>query len=248
MANDVKWTDWRSAEIDDHQSPLPATEPTSAVLQLLGCVLGLVGLTVVLPGPGSWARLVSGIHAGTPGLVAVGAAAEAAILVIAAALAWALLVWVLAVWIAAVAGRLPGAPGRYGRAIVRRIAPAAAGRIIATAVGVSLLAGTSACAAPVMADLGSDPSAEVVSASTTASTPASLGGGAGVVDSATSTAPATSTTTAGVSQLDDVLASISIDWPAVAAPSSTVPPRRRRPRRPRQPRRPRRPRQPRHRR
>ena len=39
----------------------------------------------MLPGPGSWPRLLSAVATGTPGLVSVGAAAEAAILVVAAA-------------------------------------------------------------------------------------------------------------------------------------------------------------------
>jgi hypothetical protein len=225
MSNDVKWTDWRSSEIDVPQSAGiagTATRPASAVSQLLGCVVGLIGLSVVLPGPASWTRLLIEVPTRTTGLVSVGAAAEAAILVIAAALTWALLIWVLAVWIAAVAGRLPGAPGRCGRAVVRRIAPSAAGRIVAAAVGVSVLAGTSACAVPEIADLGSDASTEVVSTSSTASTPASLGGGAGVVGSAT-TAPATAPSTpVNASDLADVLSSITIDWPAVAAPTSTV--------------------------
>ena len=219
MANDVKWTDWRSFETDEQQSAGAGTNPRTALLQLLGCVIGLSALTVVLPGPASWVGVLTGGPVVTPGLVSIDAAAETAILVTASVLVWLLLAWVLAVWFAAIAGRLPGAPGRCGRALLRRIAPAAAGRIVAAAVGMSLLAGTSACAVPAMGDLGSGASTPVLAEPTTTATPAPLGGGAGVVDTAGSTAAATPATTDPAS-LADILSSISIDWPAVDSPTS----------------------------
>ena len=221
MANDVKWSDWRSFETDEKPSAGTGTNQRTALLQLVGCVIGLGALTVVLPGPASWVGVLSGGSVATPGLVSIDAAAETAILVTASVLVWLLLAWVLAVGIAAIAGRLPGAPGRCGRALLRRIAPAAAGRIVAAAVGVSLLAGTSACAVPAMGDLGSGASTPVVAGSTTAATPAPLGGGAGVVDTAGSTAAATPATTDPAS-LADILSSISIDWPAVDTPTSAA--------------------------
>ena len=221
MANDVKWSDWRSFETDEKQSAGAGTNPRTALLQLLGCVIGLGALTVVLPGPASWLGVLSGGPVATPGLVSIDAAAETAILVTASVLVWLLLAWVLAVWVAAIAGRLPGAPGRCGRALLRRIAPAAAGRIVAAAVGVSLLAGTSACAVPAMGDLGSGASTPVVAGPTTTATPAPLGGGAGVVDTAGGTAATTPATTDPAS-LADILSSISIDWPAVDTPTSAV--------------------------
>ncbi len=221
MANDVKWSDWRSLETDEKQSAGAGTNPRTALLQMLGCVIGLGALTVVLPGPATWVGVLSGGPVATPGLVSIDAAAETAILVTASVLVWVLLAWVLAVWIAAIAGRLPGTPGRCGRALLRRIAPAAAGRIVAAAVGVSLLAGTSACAGPAMGDLGSGASTPVVARPTTTATPAPLGGGAGVVDTAGSTAAATPATTDPAS-LADILSSISIDWPAVDSPTSVA--------------------------
>jgi hypothetical protein len=219
MANDVKWTDWRSFETDEQQSTGAGTNPRTALLQLVGCVIGLSALTVVLPGPASWFGVLSGDPVVTPGLASIDAAAGTAILVTASVLVWLLLAWVLTVWFAAIAGRLPGAPGRCGRALLRRIAPAAAGRIVAAAVGVSLLAGTSACAVPAMGDLGSGANTPVVAGPTTTATPAPLGGGAGVVDTGGGTAAATPATTDPAS-LADILSSISIDWPAVDSPTS----------------------------
>ena len=221
MANDVKWTDWRSSDVEDALPEAVGTNPRTALLQLLGCVVGLSALALVLPGPVSWVDALSGRQTGTQGPVSITATAETAILVTASVLVWLLLAWVMAVWIAAVAGRLPGAPGRCGRALLRRIAPATAGRIVAAAVGVSLLAGTSACAVPALGDPGSGASTGAVATSITTSTPAPLGGGAGVVDTATSTAAATPTATDPAS-LDDVLSSISIDWPAVGSPTGAV--------------------------
>ena len=226
MANDVKWSDWRSSEIDGVQPAAAGTNPRAAFLQLLGCVVGLAVLAVVLPGPASWLDELSGVPSVSDELVSVGGTADTAILVTASVLVWLLLAWVLAVWIAAVAARLPGAPGRYGRAMLRRIAPAMAGRIVAAAVGVSLLAGTSACAVPAMGDPGSSTSAGVVAGESTTSTPAPLGGAAGVVDPATGSSAATPTA-GNPAALEEVLASITIDWPAAAstqtAPPETVP-------------------------
>ncbi|MET0965796.1 MAG: hypothetical protein ABWZ02_05335, partial [Nakamurella sp.] len=92
--------------------------------------------------------------------------AEQAVLLAASVLVWVLLLWSIAVAGALIAAGLPGLPGRCGRILLRRIAPAAAGRLLAAAVGVSLLAGTSACAAPWAA--GSQPDGSTATSSSAA--------------------------------------------------------------------------------
>ena len=186
MSNDVKWTDWRSSDVvADRHATSDTANARTAWLQLLGCVLGLGLLAAGLPGPRS---LLSFLTDGVadPGRSALpGASAQAAILATAGLVVWVLLIWTVAVCAAAVAGRLPGAPGLIGRSVLRRIAPAAAGRLVAAAVGVSLLAGTSACAAPAIAgDSGS--SAAAVGSQSPGTTSVPVGDGSGVVDPAAS--------------------------------------------------------------
>jgi len=163
MSNAVKWTDWRSFEPNGHRSESRRSAWLSR-LQFAGCVIGLAGLAAVLPAPGSWPAQLAGPHTVAGERVAVVAVAEQAVLLAASVLVWALMLWSIAVAGALTAAGLPGLPGRYGRILLSRIAPAAAGKMIAAAVGVSLIAGTSACAAP-WATAGSQPDATAIGSS-----------------------------------------------------------------------------------
>jgi hypothetical protein len=186
MSNDAKWTDWRSSGVVTEPPPARRTSAVRAAwLQLVGCVFGLALLAVGLPDP----RSLLGVVTGSADLVTdrglAASTAQTAILATAGLVVWVLLIWSVTVCGTALAGRLPGTPGSIGRSLLRRIAPAAAGRLVAAAVGVSLLTGTSACAAPAMAALGGGSTEAVTSQDAgTASVP--VGGGSGVVDSAVS--------------------------------------------------------------
>ncbi len=195
-----------------------------------GLRLGLGLLAAGLPGPRSLLSFVTDGVA-DPGRSALSeASAQVAILATAGLVVWVLLIWTVAVCAAAVAGRLPGAPGLIGRSVLRRIAPAAAGRLVAAAVGVSLLAGTSACAAPAIAgDSGS--SAAAVGSQSPGTTSVPVGDGSGVVDPAasagstiasTSPVPEASTPVPAVPSTDAVIPSIVIDWPDAAGPTVTA--------------------------
>jgi len=168
MSNAVKWTDWGSVGSKDQSSKTRHARWVGR-LQFAGCVLGLAGLAAVLPAPGMWPDQLAGLQQVPGERVAVVAVAEQAVLLAASVLVWALLLWSIAVAGALTAAGLPGIPGRCGRVLLSRIAPAAAGRLIAAAVGVSLIAGTSACAAP-WATAGSQPGAATESSSTSAET------------------------------------------------------------------------------
>ena len=144
-------------------------------LQFAGCVIGLTALAAVLPAPGTWPSQLTGLHAVTGERVAAAAVAEQAVLLAASVLVWLLLLWSIAVAGALTAAGLPGLPGRCGRILLRRIAPAAASRLLAAAVGVSLIAGTSACAAPWAAGIsqpgGSTETSSLAANGTTTDTP-----------------------------------------------------------------------------
>jgi LysM domain len=216
MANKLKWTDWGSVDVERISIDAPTSSLRTARAQVAACLLALAGLAVVVPGPASWGSRLSDQASRAAVSSQIGSAVEAAVLVVAGVVVWALLLWVAVVWLAAIAGSLPGPAGRKGRAVLRRIAPAAAGRIVAAAVGVSLLAGTSACAVPSMSAASSAVSSTVQSATESAgqtvsgdatTIPVPSGGGTGM---ATPTALDEST-----------LPTVSIDWPA---PDSQVAP------------------------
>lgn len=100
--------------------------------RLLGSTAALAGLAVFLPAPWNWFRPA-----------AVGEdPVQLAALTAGAGLVWALLGWAVLVGLATLAARLPGGVGRMGRALLRRIVPGAARRMLLIAVGVSLLGGT----------------------------------------------------------------------------------------------------------
>jgi hypothetical protein len=190
MSNELKWTDWGSAGVRAPTMSGGGT-PTgrSPWPPFLGCLAGLVVLTTAVPGPTSWASASFGDQPAA----SFGGAAQEALLLTAGVIVWTLLAWGVAVGCIAALGHLPGTTGRVSRAVLDRVAPAAAGRLVAATLGVSLLAGTTACAAPVMA--GSDPTTAAAAASSAA---------------ASSTDPA-----ASVEASDGP--SIDIDWPLTTA-------------------------------
>lgn len=196
MSNVVKWTD------SDTEPPGPVAGTgmrRSPWTTFLGSLVGLAVLAAALPGPASWASTLAGapIEVGTG--TGADSAAETALLVAAGAIVWSLLGWGVLVSGVAILGRLPGAPGHLGRVILRRIAPAAAGRLVVATLGVSLLAGTTACAAPALA--GSD-----VTAASTA-----------IPSNSTAATTPTPTTSGSVQDVP----SIDIDWPMVVASAPT---------------------------
>jgi hypothetical protein len=65
----------------------------------------------------------------------------APLLALLALVAWALLAWLVAVTAAVSATRLPGAAGLAGRALARRVAPAAVRRVLELALGLTVAAG-----------------------------------------------------------------------------------------------------------
>ncbi len=135
MANDVKRTN-------------TAPKQWSARLTLLLCLGVLAVLVTQLPDP---AQIVDTLTGGAPTAADVlGSLAtiQSMLLATAGLIAWLLVAWVVAVLVIGLAARLPGGGGRRARRLLPRIAPAAIGRLVATAVGVSIIAGTAACAAP----------------------------------------------------------------------------------------------------
>ena len=132
----------------------------AAWAKLLCCLAALVVLAMALPGPGDLASTVvdtvTGVGQGSDRAVGVRTpdaaagflnTAEHAVLLAAGLIVWVLLVWALAIAIIAGLGRLPGTGGRAARKALRRIAPAAAGRLVIAAVGVTAIAGAAGCAA-----------------------------------------------------------------------------------------------------
>lgn len=188
MANAVKRNDQLPSRSVD-------TGTRSARLTLLMCLAGLAVLVTQLPGPGE--ALAAFTEAAAPvGAAAPLAAVQSILLITAGLTAWLLVVWLVIVVTVGLLARLPGRPGRRARRLLPRIAPAAIGRLVAAAAGVSLIAGTAACAAP-----GGAPAAGGV-ASTSATT-------------TVSTAPATPSPATSEG-------SVTIDWPDPAAPTKAT--------------------------
>ena len=235
MSNKLKWTDWSSIGVESPRSESIASQACSARAQLAGCLLSLCVLAAVVPGPATWGSLLTEVTAGVAMSSPIGTAAEAAILVTAGVAVWSLLAWLVVVGAAAVLGRLPGAAGRPGRVVLQRIAPAAAARILVTAVGVSLIAGTSACAVPAMTTAGSSSPASTASGSPVA---VSSGGGTATGVAAASELPGssgvarpppvvpdpvtgdTAANTAPPVDSANPVGTITIDWPDTAGPAS----------------------------
>ena len=158
-------------------------------------LLGLGTLALLLPGPFPLT--------GTTATVA-GAVTEQALLSAAGLAVWALLGWHLLILTTALLGRLPGRTGRGCRTLLRRLAPWTASRVVAAAVGLTLLSGTSACAAGL----------------------APGGDGAGSTTESGSTSIADTGSPQDPSAAADsgrVIASMSIDWPATGSAVVTAP-------------------------
>ena len=127
-----------------------APERRTAVGAVAASLAGLGGLTLLLPGPFALTGSTSAVT---------GSAIGQALLSAAGMTVWALLGWHLLIVATALLGRLPGRIGRGGRALLRRLAPWTAARVVAAAVGLTLLSGTGACAAGLTpADDGAGPS------------------------------------------------------------------------------------------
>ena len=108
-----------------------------------------VGFALAAPSPRSAVHLAASSPASAQDLDAATAPLVGAL----ALLGWAVLAWLLATACLLLAGRLPGAAGRFGRLLATAVAPAVVRRTLAVALGLSLAAGTPAAwAAP-----GADP-------------------------------------------------------------------------------------------
>lgn len=116
--------------------------------RLSGLLLALTGLATQLPAPLDVVRLLGGRGAseGAGGPFGQGPL-DAAALTVVAAMVWLMLGWTAAICGAAVLARIPGVLGRFGRAALPGIAPAAIRRVLIAGVGVSVFAGAAACAA-----------------------------------------------------------------------------------------------------
>ncbi len=120
----------------------------SARTALTACLALLVLLATQLPDP---VQVVSVLVGSTPSPVDAAAplaAVQSILLITAGLIGWLVLAWTLAVVAIGLMARLPGRPGRRARRLLPRIAPASFGRLVAAALGVSLIAGTAACAVP----------------------------------------------------------------------------------------------------
>ena len=184
MANAVKHNDQGS----DRRV---ATGGLSARLTLVICMAVLAALVTQLPDPVQVMSVITGSGPSPVDAAAPLAAVQAILLITAGLIAWLLVAWALLVVLVGLLTRLPGRSGRRARRLLPRIAPASVGRVVAAAVGVSVIAGTAACAAP--------------------------GGSTAAVGTAASTASPVPTTSPAADPADG---SITIDWPAPASPAA----------------------------
>ena len=184
MANAVKRND---------QAPAlrVATGGRSARLTLVICMAVLAALVTQLPGPVQVLSVITGSGPSPVDAAAPLAAVQAILLITAGLIAWLLVAWALLVVAVGLLTRLPGRSGRRARRLSPSIAPASVGRVVAAAVGVSLIAGTAACAAP--------------------------GGSTAAFGTAATTASPVPTTPPAVDPADG---SITIDWPTPASPAA----------------------------
>ncbi len=98
----------------------------------------------MLPTPGALTRAVLG-----GGMTGLGTGpVDQAVLFVAGLTVWALLGWLLLIAACAVVARAPGSAGLAGGRLLRRIAPAAAGRLVAATLGVAVLGGVTGCSFP----------------------------------------------------------------------------------------------------
>jgi hypothetical protein len=151
----------------------------SARLRLSACVVALAVVLTQLPGPAEVLDVLTGAVAPPTATGTPLAAVESVLLITAGLLAWLLAAWAVVVFGVGLFARLPGRSGRRARWLLPRIAPASVGRLVLAAVGVSLIAGTAACAAPATAGPAAGPVATAETAgsavTSTWSTPAPTG-------------------------------------------------------------------------
>src|SRR6478609_7534280 len=197
MANDVKRNDRPSFPLTDARAAPPTG---SARLTLLACVVALAALLTQLPGPAEALDVLTGATAVPVSPNAPLAAVQSILLITAGLLVWSLAGWAVVVLGVGLFARLPGRSGRRARRLLPRIAPASVGRLVLAAVGVSLIAGTAACAAP-----GTTGPAAAAGTSIGAwSTPAT---------------PSTSPTSSAPSPGE----AVSIDWPESSTAPTPIP-------------------------
>lgn len=191
-------------------------------------LVALAGLTLSLPSPTDLAQAVTG-GTGVPTEAAAqaGNPLEWATLAAAGLLVWGLLGYGVLVGATAVLAAAPGAAGRSARHWLRRIAPAAAGRLVVVGAGACVLAATSACAP------GATDSADGASLSGAAgalSFAGSSGSGStasGATDSAaTATGSTASATTPGGASgtVAAPLEPLDIGWPSGSGSQATSAP------------------------
>ena len=123
----------------------------SARLRLSACVVALAVVLTQLPGPAEVLDVLTGAVAPPTATSTPLAAVQSVLLITAGLMAWLLAAWAVVVVGVGLFARLPGRSGRRARRLLPRIAPASVGRLVLAAVGVSLIAGTAACAAPATA-------------------------------------------------------------------------------------------------
>ena len=203
MANDVKRKNQPSFE-----PPRPQSDPTTpARLTVLACVVALAALLTQVPTPAQVLDVLTDAAAVPTSPSAPLAAVQSILLTTAGLLAWLIAAWAIVVLGLGLIARLPGRSGRRARRVLPRIAPASVGRLVLAAVGVSLIAGTAACAAPDTAVRAADRT--TVGATAAVSTPS---------------APST----AGMSPTLPPTGSFTIDWPDPsldpAGPQTPAPP------------------------
>jgi LysM repeat protein len=169
MSNDVKRIDQGSGCSIDAETHPPAAP---ARLTVLACLIALAVLLTQLPGPMQALAELTGTAAARATGVPL-AAVQSMLLITAGLLTWLLAAWAVVVLGVGLIARLPGRSGRRARRLLPRIAPASVGRLVLAAVGVSLIAGTAACAAPGSA--GTPAGGSTVTATTAPSAPSPSG-------------------------------------------------------------------------
>ncbi len=184
-------------------APRRAGQARRARSQVAITVLLLLALTRALPDPDSWWIGMAGVA--SPGSTNAIDAVGGALLAAGSCVVWGLLAWCLLAGCVLAVARLPGAAGHAGRATLLRVAPLPALRVLGAAVGLSVVAATSACAAPSVAP-GADASTVAVSEP-----------GSGPLPTRKLPAQAVDTPNVPTATAPIDTAPVDIDWPATTA-------------------------------
>ena len=110
--------------------------------RLGGCLIVLLALATLLPAPADLIRPKAARDQPSS------AALDDAVLIVAGLVVWGLLVWLLLIAGCAAVASVPGTVGLTARRLLERIAPAAAGRLVAATLGVAALGGVAGCSLP----------------------------------------------------------------------------------------------------